>query len=199
MAALALLISACSTVQGDVQAGRQDLLYGDPNRALEHFERAAASNPNYLYYSVLPQSVWTYVGRAHYAAGKFPDARHALERAVQRSDQDNLARLYLGLTRVREGDREAGIKDVENGLRGVRDWLDYVERQFSSSYGRFWDPNRQIRSAIASDLAMISQGTDQKKLLAEGEWVGTQMEEEIDRARRDERTDHYREGEDPRR
>jgi hypothetical protein len=36
-AALALFLSACSVVQGDVQAGRQDLLYGDSNRALVHF------------------------------------------------------------------------------------------------------------------------------------------------------------------
>jgi tetratricopeptide (TPR) repeat protein len=197
MAALALFISACSMAQGDVQAGRQDLLYGDPNRALVHFQRAADTDPNYLYYSVLPEGVWTYVGRAHYAAGRLPEARRALERAVARSEQDNLAKLYLGLVGVREGDRQRGVKDMESGLRGIHDWIDYVEQQFSSSFGRFWDPSRQIRTEIRSDLAMIAKGDiDWQKLLASGEWVGKQTEEEIDRARRDERDDHYRDGED---
>jgi tetratricopeptide (TPR) repeat protein len=196
-AALALFLSACSMAQGDIQAGRQDLLYGDPNRALVHFQRAADTDPNYLYYSVLPEGVWTYVGRAHYAAGRLPEARRALERAAQRSDQDNLAKLYLGLVKVREGDRQRGLKDLESGLRGIHDWIDYVEQHFAFSYGRFWDPSRQIRSEIRSDLAMISKGDiDWQKLVASGEWVGKQTEEEIDRARRDERDDHYRDGED---
>lgn len=196
-AALALFLSACSMAQGDVQAGRQDLLYGDPNRALVHFQRAADTDPNYLYYSVLPEGVWTYVGRAHYAAGRLPEARRALERAVQRSEQDNLAKLYLGLVEVREGDRQRGVKEIESGLRGIHDWIDYVEQHFAFSFGRFWDPSRQIRSEIRSNLAMISKGDiDWQKLVANGEWVGKQTEEEIDRARRDERDDHYREGED---
>jgi tetratricopeptide (TPR) repeat protein len=196
-AALAIFISACSMVQGDVQAGRQDLLYGDPNRALVHFQRAADTDPNYLYYSVLPEGVWTYVGRAHYAAGRLPEARRALERAVARSEQDNLAKLYLGLVGVREGDRQRGVKDMESGLRGIHDWIDYVEQHFAFSYGQFWDPSRQIRAEIRSNLAMIAKGDiDWQKLLASGEWVGKQTEEEIDRARRDERDDHYRDGED---
>jgi tetratricopeptide (TPR) repeat protein len=197
MAALALIISACSMAQGDIQAGRQDLLYGDPNRALVYFQRAADTDPNYLYYSVLPEGVWTFVGRAHYAAGRLPEARRALERAVARSEQDNLAKLYLGLVGVREGDRQRGVKDMESGLRGIHEWIDYVEQQFSFSYGRFWDPGRKIRSEIESGLAMIAKGDiDWQKLLASGEWVGNQTEEEIDRARRDERDDHYRDGED---
>jgi tetratricopeptide (TPR) repeat protein len=190
----ALFLSGCATVGGQIQAGRMDLLYGDPNNAVAHFQQAADLNPNYLYFSVLPQGVWTYIGRAYYASGKFPEARQALERAVSRSDEDNLAKLYLGLVLARDGDRPRGLKEIETGVRGIHDWLDYVEQHFAFSYGRFWDPNKTIRTEIGSDLAMISKGVDWQKLIASGEWVGRQMEEEIDRARLDESRELFRDG-----
>ena len=190
---LALLLSGCTA--GQIQAGRMDLLYGDPNKAVAHFQRAAESNPDYLYFSTLPQGVWTYVGRAYYASGKLPEARQALERAVSRYDQDNLAKLYLGLVLARDGDRPRGLKEIEGGMRGIHDWLDYIGQRFAFSYGRFWDPRKEIRSEIESDLAMISKGVDWPKLIASGEWVGKQMEEEIDRARRDETWELFRDGE----
>jgi hypothetical protein len=43
---------------------------------------------------------------------------------------------------------------------------------------------------------MISSGNvDGPKLIANAEWVGKQMEEEIDRARRDETDEKFRDGE----
>jgi tetratricopeptide (TPR) repeat protein len=190
----ALLLSGCVTAGSQVLAGRRDLLYGDPNNAVAHFQQAADLNPNYLYFSVLPQGVWTYIGRAYYASGKFPEARQALERAVSRHPDDNLAKLYLGLVLARDGDRPRGLKEIETGVRGIHDWLDYVEQHFAFSYGRFWDPNKTIRTEIGSDLAMISKGVDWQKLIASGEWVGRQMEEEIDRARLDESRELFRDG-----
>ncbi len=172
------------------------MLHGDPNNALSHFQRAAEQDPHYLYYGAFPEGVWTYVGRAYYSTGRLPEARTALERAVSRSNDDNLAKLYLGLVLARDGDRPGGLREIENGMRGIHDWLDYVEYHFAYSYGRFWDPTKEIRSEIRTNLALISRGvSDWPKLIAGGEWVGKQMEEEIDRARRDEIEEHRREGE----
>ena len=190
----AILLSGCRAM-GEIQAGRKDLLYGDPNLAGAHFQRAAELDPDFFHYSVLPQGVWTYVGRAHYAAGRLPQARQALERAVARHDQDDLGKLYLGLALARDGDRQSGLKRIESGMKGIHDWLDYIEQNFAFSYGRFWDPSKAIRSEIRSDLAMISKGVDWQRLIASGEWVGRQMEEEIDRARRDETIEMFRDGE----
>lgn len=200
IAALAAFMSGCATVGADIQAGRRDLLYGDPERALVYFERAAAKDPDYRYYSALPEGVLTYVGRAYYAAGRLPEARRVLEKAVSRYQDDNLAKLYLGLTLARQGDRPAGLKYLEDGLLGLHDWLDYVEQRFAFSFGKYWDPDKQIRREIENDLAMISSGkVDWPKLLASAEWVGKQMEEEIDRARRDEIDERRREGDGRRR
>ena len=195
LAALAALVSGCSTVEGDIQAGRRDLLYGDPERALVHFESAAAKDPDYRYYSALPEGVWTYVGRAYYGAGKLQEARRVLEQAVSRYKDDDLARLYLGLTLVRAGDRPGGVKNIEAGLRGLNDWLNYIEQRFAFSFGRFWDPDKKIRREMETNLAMIAGGKiDWPKLLDGAEWVGKQMEEEIDRARRDEIDQRQKEG-----
>ncbi|HEY2990601.1 MAG TPA: tetratricopeptide repeat protein [Candidatus Binatia bacterium] len=187
--------SGCSTVQGEVEAGRRELLLGDPSRAIARFQRAADMDPDRMYFSLLPESSWTYLGRAYYQTGNLAEARRALEKAVTRSNEDHLAKLYLGLVLAREGDRLHGLRYIEEGLQGIHDWLNYIEQRFAFSYGRFWDPNKEIRSKIRSDLSMISSGQiDWPKLLGDAEWVGRQMEEEIDRARRDETAEHFRDG-----
>ena len=189
----AILFSGCGAV-GEIQAGRVDLLYGDPNKALAHFQRAAELNPDYLYFSgMFPEGVMTYVGRAYYAAGKLPEARQALERSAARHDRDYLARLYLGLVLARDGDRPRGLKEIESGIRGLHDWLEDVV--YNTRYGKYWDPGREIRFAMEKTLAMISsKEMDWSKVIAGAESIGKQMEEEIDRAQKDERDDFFRDG-----
>lgn len=106
---------------------------------------------------------------------------------------DNMAKLYLGLTLTRSGDRQEGLKEIEIGLRGLHDWLDYVNQYAAYSYGQYWDPLREIRTEIQISLTVISgKDIDWQKLIASGECVGRKMEEEIDIARRQESRDRYR-------
>ena len=87
---------------------------------------------------------------------------------------------------VRLGDRQSGLRQIEAGLKGIRDFLNYITYTFSSEFGQYWDPNRDIRKAIESALAMISGGNfDWPTLITEGERIGMQIEEEADKARRD--------------
>jgi len=77
-------------------------LRGEPDNALSYFESIARSNPAFIADSVLPQrNIWTYVGRAHYNAGRFGDASQAFEKALAQMSNDQMARLYYGLTLVR--------------------------------------------------------------------------------------------------
>ena len=189
--------SGCTTFQAatEVESGRSAFLIGDHQTALGYFERAAQTTPNYVRYSTaLQENVWSYVGRAEYAVGRLDQARRTLETAV-RSNSDafvlgggqNMARLYLGLTLLRSGERQRGLHEVENGMRGLYDDIEYVSQHHRFSFGQFWDPRREIRSSIEHDLAMLSrQDVDLEKLIADGEWLGKRVEEEIDRARRDE-------------
>ena len=190
----AFLLAGCGAL-GEVQTGRFDLLYGDPNKALAHFQRAAEIDPQFLYYSVLPQGVWTYVGRAQYRLGRYPEARQNFERALARYERDNLARLYLGLVLSRNGDRPRGLQEIQAGTKGLYDWIEDIG--YKSQYGRYWDPGRDIRGGIEQNLALTdAKEIDWPKVISGGEWLGKRMEEEIDRARRDERENFERDGSD---
>jgi tetratricopeptide (TPR) repeat protein len=184
-----VLSSGCSSlrVAGQVQSGRQALLAGNMERALSYFQEAANNNPDYIYESVLfRESIWTYLGRTQYALGMLEAARASFERALSTYPDDYLARIYLGLTLARLGDRTRALKEIQTGMQGLYDWLEYMER--SRPLTAYWDPLREIRSELEKNLAMIS-GKDiaWDQLIASGEWIGKRMEEEIDNVRRDER------------
>lgn len=177
----AIVLSGCVAMQviGEIQNGRRELMYGDPKAALAHFQRAAELDPDYLLnLAILPEGVWTYMGRAYYATGNLPEARKALERARSRYEQDNLAKLYLGLVLARDGDQGRGLKEIEAGLKGLHEWLNYIERYHYE--GRFWDNDSHLRSAIQKTLATIKGGdTVGAELIASGERLGRGFEEEI--------------------
>jgi len=194
---LFVFLAGCTSLQtgGEVQSGRQALLEGKNAAALGYFYSAAQKDPNYVYAtgSSPKQSVWSYVGRSEYLTGRFPEARKNLERALATNQQEDIARLYLGLTLAREGDRQRGLKEIEGGMRGINSFLNYISQAQRYSIGQFWDPDRDIRSAIQSDLAMISsKDLDWQRLTANTEWLGMRMEEEIDLARRQDALDKTR-------
>jgi tetratricopeptide (TPR) repeat protein len=183
-------LSGCARMHAgqDVIFGRQALLVDKNETAQYYFQNAAKISPNYTYWSVgLLQGVWSYVGRTEYLTGRYPQARQSLERALSanRNENKDIARLYLGLTLAREGDRQRGVKEIEAGMRGIHDWLDYVNQAYAFTYGKYWDATQEIRSTIRTDLAMISgRDVDLQRLIAEGEWLGIRMELESDRAKR---------------
>jgi tetratricopeptide (TPR) repeat protein len=174
-------------VAGQVQRGRQALLINNPESALPYFLAAADGDPNYVYRSVhYSEGIWTYVGRAQYATGKLKEARQSLERALALDPYDNLAKLYLGLTLYRSGETAPGLKEIEAGMRGLHDWLESIER--ARPFEAFWDPLREIRGAIEKDLDRIStKEFDSQQIVANAEWLGLRMENEIDKVRQDER------------
>src|SRR5262245_14799748 len=195
---LLVFLAGCTSLQigGEVQSGRQALLKGDNERALGYFYSAAQKDPNYVYAtgSSPKQSVWSYVGRSEYLTGRFPQARQTLERALASRQQEDIAKLYLGLTLAREGDRQRGLTQIEDGMRGITNFLDYINQAQRFSIGQYWDPGRDIRSAIQNDLAMISgKDLDWQRLVADTEWLGIRMEQESDLARRQEAQARQRE------
>jgi tetratricopeptide (TPR) repeat protein len=189
-------VSGCASMQvgSDVAAGRRAMLAGHNEAALAYFQKAALADPNYRYGTALQQGIYSYVGRSEYAVGRLPQARETLEKALSANRDEDLARLYLGLTLARSGDRQRGLKEIEGGMKGIHEWLDYINEAHRFSFGQYWDPAREIRSAIRQDLAVMSgREFDMQKLIASGEWIGQRMEEENDKARRDEARERARE------
>jgi tetratricopeptide (TPR) repeat protein len=195
-----LSTAGCASLQtsSDFQAGRQALLKGNNEAAVAYFYSAAQKDPNYVYGTALQQGIWSYVGRSEYAIGRLPQARQNLERALAANKDEDVARLYLGLTLARSGDQQGGLREIESGMKGIHGFLEYVTQAHRFSFGQFWDPNLEMRKAIQTDLAMISgKDLDWQKLIANGEWLGKQIEEEGDRARRDEAHERDNEGDSP--
>jgi hypothetical protein len=157
--------------------------------ALGFFQSVAESNPNFVFTtgSSPRQSIWSYVGRTQYLTDQFPQARQSLERALSGDREENIARLYLGLTLIQLGGPAARLTEIESGLRGIQSFIDNITQAQRFSIGRFWDPNKDIRSAIQYSLEMISkEGLNWEQLIASTERIAMQMEREGDLARRQE-------------
>jgi tetratricopeptide (TPR) repeat protein len=181
-----VLISGCATIQtaGQIEQGRQALFVGNNQTALAYFQQAAQADPNAIYGATLRMGVFSFLGQAQYLTGNYAQARQTLQKALVQHPQDHVARLYLGLTEVRLGDRQRGLRDIENGMKGIAAFLNYLNNNFAYSFGQFWDPGGTIRASIKTDLTLISgANTDWAQLIAAGERLGIRIEEEEDKAR----------------
>jgi tetratricopeptide (TPR) repeat protein len=183
---LVVFLTGCGTVQtaGQIEQGRQALFVGNNQVALDYFQQAAQTDPNAVYGATLRMGIFSFLGQAQYLNGNYAQARQSLQKALSMHPGDNVARLYLGLTQARLGDRQEGLKNIQAGMSGIANFLNYVETNFVYSFGQFWDPGGTIRASIKTDLAMISgANTDWPALLAAGERLGIRIEEEEDKAR----------------
>jgi tetratricopeptide (TPR) repeat protein len=174
---------ACSSlhVGRDVQARRQALQIGQPETALGYLSRAAAQEPAYTLPYRLGSNVLTLLGRAYYETGRDEEARATLEKALSVNSGDSVARLYLGLTLLRAGEQARAEKEIQSGLRGVYDALENYAADALS--GPYWDPARQIRGDIERAMAIQPDSAELVGLVAS---IGKSIDEETDRARRDE-------------
>ena len=183
---LSVLLSACAAIRGggDVDQGRQALLEGNYQAAVGLFQDAAKVDPTYVYGTELRAGVSSYLGRTQYLTGNYAQARQTLEKAVSQHRSDNVARLYLGLTLYRLGDQKAALTNIQRGMEGINNWLNYLNTNFAQEFGQGWDAGGTIRAGIKSDLAMISRGKiDWPKLIADGESLGIAVEQEEDNFR----------------
>ena len=180
---LVVFLSGCgagSQSGADVAQGRQALFAGNNQGALGFFQSAAQADPNYAYGAVLTEGVYSFLGRAQYLTGQYAPARQSLEKDLAQRPGDNLARLYLGLTLARLGDRPSGLKDIEAGTKGIGDFVNNIVKY---PEGTYWDPARAIRNSVSSNLTMISSGNiDWPTLIANSESLASAFEQEPDRA-----------------
>jgi len=186
---VSVLLSACAALQGggDIAQGREAMFAGNYETALGLFQGAEQVDPDYVFGTELREGVLSYVGRAQYLTGNYPQARQTLEKALSQDKDDNVARLYLGLTSARQGESQKGLQDIDAGMKGIYDFVNYIADNFRFSYGQDWDPGRDIRSAIEKDRAMIASGkVDWPTLIADGESIAMKIEREPDVVRREE-------------
>ncbi len=80
--------------------------FGDLGDALDAAQEAARLQPNL-------SRTQTVLGFAYLTQVKTDQAKAAFERAITLDQADPLSRLGLGLAKIREGDLEAGGRDIE--------------------------------------------------------------------------------------
>jgi tetratricopeptide (TPR) repeat protein len=191
---LAALVScAASQAAHEIQQGRRELLIGKPDAAVQHFEKAAALDSKNSS-SPLQESAWTYVGRAYYEAGKYSLARQAFDRALAQNQDDDIARLYLGLIGAHEKQDQSSDKQIQAGLQGVYDRIDYIRR--FTFVGEFWDPSNQLTAELQELIKAVSAAqVSWSNVIPRVERLVLKIENEVDQAQRDEVT-RYRGGSD---
>ena len=90
-----------------------------------------------------------------------------------------------------DNQRNEGAREIATALAGLRDWLNYTVS--STAQGRFWDPSGEIRAEISRGLrAATGSPRDWEVIITAAESVGYKLEEESDRARRDEADEFQR-------
>ena len=178
---LFLLAAGCSTVGGQVQAGRNALQTGRAEDAIGYLARAAEVDPGYRIPYRVPAGVLGYLGRAYLETGRTTEARRTLEQAVKTSRDDPFVPLYLGVALLQTGERERGRKEIEAGLKAIDDTLAYFAEDRVSGF--FWDP----AMAIGNDIRRTRAAQlDDAELVIAAQRIGRAFDEEIDKARRDE-------------
>jgi tetratricopeptide (TPR) repeat protein len=152
--ALVILLSGCATIQtaGEYESGKQALYAGNYQTALAYFTQAAQANPDAVYGATLRLGILTYLGQAQYLNGRYAEARQTLRKELSQHPSDNVALLYLGLTEARLGNRQAALGNIENGMKGIDHFLNYITSAFRYSFGQYWDPSGSIRASIKTDL-----------------------------------------------
>ena len=189
---LAMVFSGCAggglAGGSDVSQGRQAMFRGDNQTALAHFQSAAQANPNYIFGTEMREGVLSFLGRAQYLNGQLTPARSTLQQAVAQHKSDNLARLYLGLTQARQGDQKTATANIDGGLKGMGDFVNYIVNTFSNSFGSFWDQDGSVRKAIATNRTMLASGKfDWSSLISNCERLALNYEQLEDIATENER------------
>jgi tetratricopeptide (TPR) repeat protein len=185
---LSVFLSACAggTFQtaGQYESGKQALYAGNYPTALGYFQEAAQANPDAVYGATLRLGILTYVGQTQYLTGNYAGARQSLRKELSQHPSDHVAMLYLGLAEARLGNRQAALGYIENGMKGIAAFLNYITTNFAYSFGQFWDPSGNIRASIKQDLTLIQgPNTNWPQLIAAGEKLGIRIEEEEEKAR----------------
>ena len=190
---LPLIGCVASQATQEIQQGRRALLIGNPEVAVQHFERAAAFDSKRAS-SPLGESAWTYLGRAYYDARSYSSARQAFDRALIQNQDDDIARLYLSLIGAHERQDTPSHKQVQAGLQEVYDRIDYIKR-FTFA-GEFWDPSNQLTAELVDLIKAVSAPqVNWNNVIPRVEELMLKIENEVDQAQRDEAT-RYRGGSD---
>jgi hypothetical protein len=90
---------------------------------------------------------------------------------------------------MRSGNASRRQNELRNALQSLHDWIESILT--SRSADDYRDPNKQISSAIKKTLALTARTSgDRTQILTNAEWLGAEIEEEIEGVRHEEDQRH---------
>lgn len=154
------ILGACTSQQiprfgvgGRYEEGREQFLRGragDMDAAVSSLEYVVSQDPTYKY-------SLTYLGRAYYAKGRYPEAFAILQRAVAVNKDDEIAWLALGNTQLRIGQNDKGIESLKGGLTLASKVMVDGYRNYI-----YWDTRGLIRASIRRSAFLVTKGIEEK-------------------------------------
>ena len=140
-------------VGGRYEEGREQFLRGrsgDMDTAVVALEYVVSQDPTY-------KSSLTYLGRAYYRKGRYPEAFAILQRALAVDKDDEMAWLALGLTQLRLGQNDKGIESLKGGITLANKIM--VDGYHNYIY---WDTRGLIRASMRRSAFLITKGAEEK-------------------------------------
>jgi tetratricopeptide (TPR) repeat protein len=154
------ILAACTPQQiprfgvgGRYEEGREQFLRGragDMDTAVASLEYVVSQDPMY-------KDSLTYLGRAYYAKGRFPEAFAILQRAVAVNKDDEIAWLALGNTQLRLNQNDKGIESLKGGLTLASKVMVDGYRNYI-----YWDTRGLIRASIRRSAFLVTKGIEEK-------------------------------------
>ena len=123
---------------------------GNIDKAIQSLETVVREDPTY-------RDSLTLLGRAYYLKGRYQDALQILQRAVAVNSEDEIAWLALGISQLRLGDDEKGIKTTQGGLT----LFSRVSTEGYRGY-RYWDRAGKVNLVLRRAVAVARKGSEER-------------------------------------
>lgn len=149
--------------------GRAEVMHrgGNINQSIVKLEEVVQKDPFY-------RDSLTLLGGAYYKESRYRDALEFLKRALAVKQNDEIAWISLGLTQLRLGDDENGLKTIQGGLTLFSKASKNGYRGFAS-----WDKNGLVRAALRRAILQASKGLEQEeRIIQSAEALLARIDEE---------------------
>lgn len=155
---------------------------GNVRKAIGHLEYVVRRDPKY-------KDSLTQLGRAYYYAGRYGASFEVLKRALALNREDEIGWIVLGLTQMRQGDDEAGLKSFKGGLTLL---VQATKEGYQEIPEEFWDGRGVVRRAIRRSISLARKGVvEKRRIIQSGELLLHRVDRELYDAEDDQRISEY--------
>ena len=124
---------------------------GNIDKAILNLAAVVKEDPTY-------RDSLTLLGRAYYMKGMYQDASQILDRALRVNPDDEIAWMALGMTQLRLGDDQKGMKTVQGGITLFSKVSTEGYRGF-----KYWDRAGKVKTTLRRTIAVARKGLEERE------------------------------------